>query len=1092
MDKYQKVRVLGKGSFGSAILIKRKQDGALFVVKEVSLVKMSKRERDEARHECTVLQQLNHPNIVRYVEQFENRSNLYIVMEYCDGGDLAQKIKASRGPMKEPAIMFYFSQICLAMEYLHSRHILHRDIKTMNVFLTKNGAVKLGDFGISTVLRNTMGVANTVCGTPYYFSPELCRNKPYNNKSDIWALGVLLYECASDGRHPFDGTCMNQLMQRIVRGTSAPLSSQYTSDFRKMVSWCMQKEPTKRPSIKQILSLPIVRQSLERLEENLMLATQCRVRLKDIIDFETDGESRGQKRTPSPAPVVCKSPRATPRSTSPVPSGLTPGQAAAMAMQQQQRNSQASTPHVVAAVVSPKPISPHPRVMPRVTPYQQRLIADLQRAQQLRAAKDLKKRPPAKSSEVPSPAASEAQPVSILPPPPAVVSSRSNANSERKNPTVTVGDAFQANLKRIDAIIARYGQNAKPEAKETIHAYMRRKQEEYLRRQKEDNEIRERRQNPRLREVLNRILEKRRSPARENRSPRTASPSLASPNAMNQGPSTPKSPRTPARQQLGRDSSDATPQPLEHRNPITGEGITPPSSARRRLVVAANSPHLLVENLPAAGRPAPQDGPRPAAPVLSDVRNGVTPRPTSPSRRDVRERCETESRKQSPKEAHGTPCPSGQESPRRHNGVLNVIGSPITGPSNGRLVAASDFGRQPQRTGLTPRSAEHVNCEGLRPIQRPMTPPPVTMEPGTDRCSSRSHQLALPPVNVESSSPSSCVSSDADLIEVQHGVTPKAAPQGTPVLDALRFLRKKGRVSSSKGTVQPVHHIPSAGYCNHKNKAIIGDAARYAGMRRLPTSEAEEAQYKRNGDNVYPLNTLEALRSLRNNSMGSRDDEPQTRQLALLKQRQLQPPSGSIESNRQQPTNGPLRQRVTSAASVRSKGNRDSCPTDADSGRRISVDSYREMLQHLKDLLEKRKVGHDRAQIHASPTTSPRPQEQDITWSDSDGAISPPSLRATKLPQVFPTEGASGSPPQLSSDDPEDEDDDDDFEDEVPLSPVRCAETNDRNFANQQQRYPKKAENENVYSHEVFLQGLGEEEDETEYNDYKLPSPMRI
>lgn len=285
MEKYEKMKVLGKGSFGSAILIKRKEDDALFVVKEIPLGKMSKKERDDARKECAVLQQLNHPNIVRYVEQFETQNNLYIVMEYCNDSDLGEKVKECRGPMKESTILYYFSQVCLAMEYLHSKHILHRDIKTMNVFLMKNGAVKLGDFGIATVLQNTMAVAKTVCGTPYYFSPELCRNKPYNSKSDMWSLGILLYECATGGRHPFDGNNISQLMHRIVKTPHAPLSSQYSHEFRHLVDWCLQKDPSRRPSIRQTLAYPLVRQSLEHLEEHLLLATQCKVRLKDLIDY---------------------------------------------------------------------------------------------------------------------------------------------------------------------------------------------------------------------------------------------------------------------------------------------------------------------------------------------------------------------------------------------------------------------------------------------------------------------------------------------------------------------------------------------------------------------------------------------------------------------------------------------------------------------------------------------------------------------------------------------------------------------------------------------------------------------------------------
>ncbi|CUG91988.1 protein kinase, putative [Bodo saltans] len=310
-DKYVKIKALGKGSFGSAILIRRKSDGELLVVKEVNLTKMSSKEREEARNECKVLQSLRHPNIVRYIEHYELRGILYIVMEYADGGDLSHKIKEGNGRgLKESTIMYYFSQLSLAIEYLHSRHVLHRDIKTMNIFLMKNGSVKLGDFGISTVLRNTMGMANTVCGTPYYFSPELCKNRPYNNRSDIWAMGVVLYEMMTT-KHPYDANSMQQLMQRIVRSTYAPVPTTYSRELRQLLDACLEKEPMRRPNIKQLLSFPSVRGALEKLETDLMLATQCRVRLQDIMDFPRGSgrssesqSSGGVSLSPSPQQLI--------------------------------------------------------------------------------------------------------------------------------------------------------------------------------------------------------------------------------------------------------------------------------------------------------------------------------------------------------------------------------------------------------------------------------------------------------------------------------------------------------------------------------------------------------------------------------------------------------------------------------------------------------------------------------------------------------------------------------------------------------------------------------------------------------------------
>jgi len=118
-------------------------------------------------------------------------------MEFCECGDLASAIKDWKkegGTFSEEEILNWFIQICIALEYIHGRKILHWDIKSQNIFLTSNGTVKLGDFGISKLLETTNEAAMTVVGTPYYMSPEVCENKPYTFKSDVWALGCVLYE----------------------------------------------------------------------------------------------------------------------------------------------------------------------------------------------------------------------------------------------------------------------------------------------------------------------------------------------------------------------------------------------------------------------------------------------------------------------------------------------------------------------------------------------------------------------------------------------------------------------------------------------------------------------------------------------------------------------------------------------------------------------------------------------------------------------------------------------------------------------------------------------------------------------------------
>ncbi|XP_054701750.1 serine/threonine-protein kinase Nek3 isoform X6 [Grus americana] len=201
MEEYKVLKVLGEGSFGRALLVHHRISDQKYAMKEIRLP-MSSSDVENSRKEAVLLAKMKHPNIVAYKDSFEADGHLYIVMEYCDDGDLMQKIKHQRGKLfPEDMILHWFVQMCLGVKHIHDKRVLHRDIKSKNVFLTQNGKVKLGDFGSARLLAHPVSYACTYVGTPYYVPPEIWESMPYNNKSDIWSLGCILYELCTL-RHP--------------------------------------------------------------------------------------------------------------------------------------------------------------------------------------------------------------------------------------------------------------------------------------------------------------------------------------------------------------------------------------------------------------------------------------------------------------------------------------------------------------------------------------------------------------------------------------------------------------------------------------------------------------------------------------------------------------------------------------------------------------------------------------------------------------------------------------------------------------------------------------------------------------------------
>ncbi|VFV25459.1 serine threonine-protein kinase [Lynx pardinus] len=265
MDKYDVIKAIGEGAFGKAFLAKRTSDSKHCVIKEIDFAKMPTQEKAASTKEVVLLAKMKHPNIVTFFSSFQENNRLFIVMEYCDGGDLMKRIHRQRGVLfSEDQILSWFVQISLGLKYIHDRKILHRDIKAQNIFLSKNGMVaKLGDFGIARVLNNSMELARTCIGTPYYLSPEICQNKPYNNKTDIWSLGCVLYELCTL-KHPFEGNNLHQLVLKICQAHFAPISPRFSHDLQALISQLFEVSPRDRPSINSILKRPFLENLIAR------------------------------------------------------------------------------------------------------------------------------------------------------------------------------------------------------------------------------------------------------------------------------------------------------------------------------------------------------------------------------------------------------------------------------------------------------------------------------------------------------------------------------------------------------------------------------------------------------------------------------------------------------------------------------------------------------------------------------------------------------------------------------------------------------------------------------------------------------------
>ncbi|XP_026309965.1 serine/threonine-protein kinase Nek11 isoform X2 [Piliocolobus tephrosceles] len=266
--RYVLQRKLGSGSFGTVYLVsdkKAKRGEELKVLKEVSVGELNPNETVQASWEAQLLSKLDHPAIVKFHASFVEQDNFCIITEYCEGRDLDYKIQEYKEAGKifpDNQIIDWFIQLLLGVDYMHERRILHRDLKSKNIFL-KNNLLKI-DFGVSRLLMGSCDLATTLTGTPHYMSPEALKHQGYDTKSDIWSLACILYEmCCMN--HAFAGSNFLSIVLKIVEGDTPSLPERYPKELNAILESMLNKNPSLRPSAIEILKIPYIDEQLQHL-----------------------------------------------------------------------------------------------------------------------------------------------------------------------------------------------------------------------------------------------------------------------------------------------------------------------------------------------------------------------------------------------------------------------------------------------------------------------------------------------------------------------------------------------------------------------------------------------------------------------------------------------------------------------------------------------------------------------------------------------------------------------------------------------------------------------------------------------------------
>ena len=271
LNNYTVIKSLGSGAAGIVDLVKHKETDKLYALKTIPLSHLNEKERNLAEWEMYFLKVLSGPTLIKSYHSYIEKDNIYIIMEYAEGGSLDEKIKLARFKKQffdTDTILNWISQVILGVMLIHSKNILHRDLKCQNIFLNKEGIVKIGDFGISKELETMSRMAETNIGTPYYMAPEAWRGESYGEKADIWAIGWILYELTLL-RKPFDADSVQGVFDKIINKPISLEGEKTDTDIKVLIYTMLEYDQKKRPNIWKLSTIPWINERIHKfIKEN--------------------------------------------------------------------------------------------------------------------------------------------------------------------------------------------------------------------------------------------------------------------------------------------------------------------------------------------------------------------------------------------------------------------------------------------------------------------------------------------------------------------------------------------------------------------------------------------------------------------------------------------------------------------------------------------------------------------------------------------------------------------------------------------------------------------------------------------------------